>query len=59
MASSITRHGTLSLYAALEVKTGKVKGKTAERHSSAEFLAFIEDLVKKARWATEIHTRVG
>lgn len=26
------RHGTLSLYAALDVKTGKVQGKTAKRH---------------------------
>jgi hypothetical protein len=31
------RHGTLSLYAALEVRTGKVVGKTAPRHTSAEF----------------------
>jgi transposase len=49
------RHGTLSLYAALEVKTGKVEGKTAERHTSAEFRSFIQELVKKARWAKEIH----
>jgi len=28
------RHGTLSLYAALDVKTGKVDGKTAPRHTS-------------------------
>ena len=28
------RHGTLSLYAALNVKTGKVHGKTAARHTS-------------------------
>jgi transposase len=49
------RHGTLSLYAALEVKTGKVEGKTAARHTSAEFLFFLQDLVKQARWAKEIH----
>jgi DDE superfamily endonuclease len=41
--------------AALEVKTGKVEGKTAERHTSAEFLAFVQDLVNKVRWAREIH----
>ena len=35
------RHGTLSLYAALDVKTGKVEGKTAKRHTSAEFIAFL------------------
>ena len=49
------RQGTLSLYVALEVKTGKVEGKTAERHTSAEFLAFLQDLLKKARRAKEIH----
>jgi hypothetical protein len=36
------RHGTLSLYAALDVKTGKVEGKTAKPHTSADFLALLE-----------------
>jgi transposase len=49
------RHGTLSLYAALNVKTGAVEGKTAERHTSAEFVAFLTELLGKARWAREIH----
>ena len=49
------RHGTLSLYAALEVKTGKVEGKTAKRHTSAEFIAFLNQLLSKTRWAKEIH----
>ena len=39
------RNGTLSLYAALDVKTGKVQGKTAERHTSAEFVGFLEQVV--------------
>src|ERR1700726_4254921 len=39
------RNGTLSLYAALDVKTGKVQGKTAERHTSAEFVGFLEQLI--------------
>src|SRR5580704_12948723 len=49
------RHGTLSLYAALDVKTGKVEGKTAKRHTSSEFIAFLNQLLSKARWAKEIH----
>ena len=49
------RHGTLSLYAALDVKTGKVQAKTAKRHTSSEFIAFLAELVKRARWAKEIH----
>jgi transposase len=49
------RHGTLSLYAALDVKTGKVAGKTAKRHTSAEFIEFLGQVVENARWAQEIH----
>ena len=49
------RHGTLSFYAALDVKTGKVEGKTAKRHTSAEFIAFLNQLLSKARWAKQIH----
>ena len=49
------RHGTLSLYAALNVKTGIVEGKTAKRHTSVEFVEFLAELVGKAKWAHEIH----
>src|SRR5947209_4888561 len=49
------RHGTLSLYAALEVKTGKVMGKTASRHTSAEFIDFLDKVVATAKRAREIH----
>jgi hypothetical protein len=34
------RHGTLSLYAALDVRSGKVHGKTAARHTSDQFVDF-------------------
>jgi transposase len=37
------RHGTLSLYAALNVRTGQVVAKTSARHTSAEFVAFLVD----------------
>jgi transposase len=49
------RHGTLSLYAALEVKTGQVHGMTAGRHTSQEFIAFLKGLVARTEWAEEIH----
>jgi len=49
------RHGTLSLYAALDVKTGRVDGKTTRRHTSADFIGFLSDLVARTRWAKEIH----
>src|SRR5246127_197344 len=41
------RHGTLSLYAALDVKTGQVHGKTARRHTSEDFLAFMTQIVER------------
>jgi transposase len=49
------RHGTLSLYAAFNTKTGKVLGKTAARHTSAEFVAFLADLVAHQPKRKEIH----
>lgn len=49
------RHGTLSLYAALDVKTGKVHGKTAARHTSQEFVAFLEQVVGLCPPKQEIH----
>src|SRR6188472_332405 len=36
------RHGTLSLYAALNTQTGEVLGQTAARHTSADFLGFLQ-----------------
>jgi transposase len=49
------RHGTLSLYAAFNTKTGEVLGKTAERHTSAEFVAFLTDIVANQPRGKEIH----
>jgi transposase len=49
------RHGTLSLYAAFNTKTGEVLGKTAARHTSAEFTAFLADLVANQPQNQEIH----
>jgi transposase len=49
------RHGTLSLYAALDIATGKVQGKTASRHTSAEFIDFLREIVKSNPEPEEIH----
>lgn len=49
------RHGTLSLYAALDVRTGKVHGKTAARHTSEEFVGFLDQLVSSCKPRQEIH----
>ena len=49
------RHGTLSLYAAFDTKTGEVLGKTVRRHTSQEFVAFLEQLVANHKRKREIH----
>ena len=49
------RHGTLSLYAAFNTQTGEVLGKTAERHTSAQFVAFLADLVATQPRDKDIH----
>ncbi len=40
------RHGTTTLYAALEVATGKVTDACFPRHTHAEFLAFLKHVAK-------------
>src|SRR5512132_818965 len=49
------RHGTLSLYAALDTKSGKVIGKTASRHTSKEFVGFLSEVVAQRSARQEIH----
>ena len=49
------RHGTLSLYAALDTRTGRVHGKTAARHTSQDFVEFLGEVVAQCRAHQEIH----
>jgi transposase len=49
------RHGTLSLYAAFNTKTGEVLGKTAQRHTSAEFVAFLTGIMVNQPKGIQIH----
>jgi len=49
------RNGTLSLYAALDTRTGRVIGKTVARHTSEEFVAFLVALVAEHAAEQEIH----
>ena len=44
-----------SLYAALDTATGAVLGKTAARHTSEEFVAFLAELVTQQPPQREIH----
>src|ERR1700733_7627664 len=49
------RHGTLSLYAALETTTGRVHGKTAARHTSQDFITFLKEVVALCPPRQKIH----
>lgn len=49
------RHGTLSLFAALDTRSGKVIGRTAHRHTTEEFVAFLGEVVANEKRDREIH----
>ena len=49
------RHGTLSLYAALNVRTGEVQGKTTARHTSPDFVDFLGEVVAIRALDKELH----
>jgi len=49
------RHGTTSLFAALDVKTGKVIGEFHRRHRSAEFRKFLDTLDRAVPPALHAH----
>jgi transposase len=49
------RHGTVSLYAALDTRSGEVIGKTADRHTSEEFVRFLREVVDSQPATKAIH----
>jgi transposase len=49
------RHGTLSLFAAFNTQTGEVFGQTATRHTSADFVVFLDGLVATQPPGRAIH----
>lgn len=49
------RNGTLSLFAALNTRTGEVIGKTAARHTSEQFVTFLEEIKASQPADREIH----
>jgi DDE superfamily endonuclease len=49
------RHGTLSLYGALNTQTGEVLAKTSARHTSAEFVDFPAKIVDSQPAGRQIH----
>jgi len=53
--SAYKRHGTLNLFAALEVATGVIRGRTTGRKRRVEFLAFMDEVVADLPTDREIH----
>ena len=55
MKSTYKRHGTLNLFAALEVGTGQVRTKFTEYKKRADFLGFLDDVLADQPKDKEIH----
>ena len=49
------RHGTTSLFAALNVKTGEVIGMLADRHRHQEYLRFLKEINRSIPRTRELH----
>lgn len=49
------RHGTTSLFAALDVATGRVISSLKQRHRSREFLAFLKQIEQEVPKGLDIH----
>lgn len=49
------RHGTTSLFAALDTATGKLVGRCYQRHRSAEFKKFLTEIDKNAPKELKVH----
>lgn len=49
------RHGTTSLYAAFDILTGKVIGRTTKRHRAKEFLDFLRQIERSTPRDLELH----
>jgi transposase len=50
-----TRHGTTSLFAALDIATGKVIGKCYSRHRAAEFRKFLDEIEAAVPHGLDVH----
>lgn len=49
------RHGTTSLYAAFDILTGKVIGRTTKRHRAKEFLDFLRQIDRSTPSELDLH----
>src|SRR5207245_10935130 len=49
------RHGTTTLFAALDIKVGKVIAKCMPRHRASEFRKFIDEIEENVQQDLDIH----
>jgi hypothetical protein len=52
---SYVRHGTTTLFAALDVASGFIIGKCYKRHQTVEFLKFLEEIDDQVPEGLDIH----
>src|SRR6266536_5619463 len=50
-----TRHGTTSLFAALDIATGRVIGKCYARHRAIEFRKFLDEIEAAVPAGLDVH----
>ena len=50
-----TRHGTLTLFAALDAATGKIIGRCYPRHRGREFLSFLREIERNVPNDLDVH----
>ena len=55
MTHDYKRHGTSTLFAALDVATGKVIGECKQKHRHQEFLSFLKTVEKKTPAELDLH----
>lgn len=55
LKSTYKRHGTINLFAALEVATGVIRGKTTQTKKRVDFQAFMDELVVEQPTDRDIH----
>ena len=55
MKSTYKRHGTLNLFAALQVATGQIHGKTTATKKRVDFQVFLDEVIAQQPEGREIH----
>ncbi len=55
MTHDYKRHGTTTLFAALDVLSGKVIGSCREKHKNADFLSFLRQIDRKTPKGLDLH----